>query len=154
MAKPDLGSFELGSISYPQPMAAACGRICRARTTPERLDSILKCAEVVTRYFAAVAVSSFCARADGATDAPKGVEEFRGKLSWGHLLNLLRIMAGVSDEHPVKPWLVKPIKGKGKQKGLAGEELECLLNLRNRLGHNLMSLTEPFPEQLLRLEGP
>ena len=96
MAQPDLSSFELGSISYPQPLAAACGRICRARTTPERLDSILKCAEVVTRYIAALSVSSFCARSDGSTNAPKGVEEFRGKLSWGHFLNLLRIMASVA----------------------------------------------------------
>ena len=151
---PGLDAFEVGSISYPQPIAAGCGRICRARTAPERLDSILKCAEVVTRYLAAVSVSSFCARPDGSTSAPKGTEEFAGNLSWGHFLNLLRVVSGVQDEHPVRPWLVKPIKGKGKQKGQAGEELEALLKLRNRLGHNLMSLTEPFARNIFEKDEP
>lgn len=150
----DLASFELGSISYPQPIAAGCGRICRARTTPERLDSILKCAEVVTRYLAAISVSSFCARLDGSTSAPKGAEEFTGNLSWGHFLNLLRVMSGVQDEHPIRPWLVKPIKGKGKKKGQASEELEALLNLRNKLGHNLMGMTEPFARSIFETDAP
>ncbi len=151
----DLGLFDLGSISYPQPIAAGCGRILRARTTVERLDSILKCAEVVTRYLAAVSVSSFCARVDGSTSAPKGTEEFTGNLSWGHFLNLIKVISGVQDEHPVKPWLVKPIKGKkGKGKGVAGEELDALLELRNRIGHNLMNMTEPRARSIFETEEP
>ncbi len=151
---PDLASFELGSISYPQPIAAGCGRICRARTAQERLDSILKCAEVVTRYLAAVSVSSFGARSNGSTDVPKGAKEFTGNLSWGHFLNLLTVMSGVQDEHPVRPWLVKSIKGKGKKRGVASEELEALLTLRNRLGHNLMGMTEPIARTVFETDAP
>ncbi len=59
--KIDLTPFERGMVIYPQPVALSCGRICRAHKEPERLDSILKCAEVLTRYLAAVSLSSFCA---------------------------------------------------------------------------------------------
>lgn len=151
---PEPDFFERGSIRYPQPIAASCGRICRARTTPERLDAVLKCAEVVTRYLTAVSVSSFCARTNGATVAPKGIEEFKGNLSWGHFLNLARVISGVQDEHPVRPWLVKPIKGKGKKRGVAGEELEALLKLRNGLGHNLMGVTEPYARNIFEKDEP
>ncbi len=157
----DLGLFDLGSISYPQPIAAGCGRILRARTTVERLDSILKCAEVVTRYLAAVSLSSFCARIDGSTSAPKGTEEFTGNLSWGHFLNLVQVISGVQDDHPVKPWLVKPIKGKeptkgkkAKGKGVASVELDALLKLRNNIGHNLMNMTEPRARSIFETEEP
>ena len=150
----ELASFDFGSISYPQPIAAACGRICRARTEQERLDSILKCAEIVTRYLTAVSVSSFSARSDGSTDIPKGAKEFTGNLSWGHFLNLLHVISKAPGEHPVRSWLVRPIKGKGKTEGVAGEELEALLQLRNRLGHNLMGMTEPMARNIFDTDTP
>src|SRR4051812_46141514 len=66
--------FEQGMLVYPQPLALACGRVLRARSPQEKLDAILKCAEMLARYLAAVAVSSFAARADEAV-CPPGVFE-------------------------------------------------------------------------------
>jgi hypothetical protein len=48
--------FECGMFVFPQPVAIACRRICRAGTAQERLEAVLKCAEVVTRYLAAVSL--------------------------------------------------------------------------------------------------
>ncbi|HEX8919841.1 MAG TPA: hypothetical protein VF766_00090, partial [Pyrinomonadaceae bacterium] len=73
----DNSLFEKGKDFYPQPVAFSCGRICRARHPQGRLEAILKAAEVITRYLAALAVSSFCARTDSGVNAPKGLENFK-----------------------------------------------------------------------------
>jgi predicted HTH transcriptional regulator len=146
--------FELGALTYPQPVALSCGRICRARTQQDRLDSILKCAEVLTRYLVAVSVNSYGAGQAASVATFQETSAFTGNLAWGHFLNLLRAMASAKGDHPVRPWLVKPIRGKGKEKGAANEGLTALLELRNRLGHNLASMTEPMAASIFATDEP
>ncbi len=76
--------FEVCSKLYPQPIALGCGRICRARSLQERLDAILKCAEVVTRNLAVLSISSFAAREDASASMPVAFTEFTGPLSFGN----------------------------------------------------------------------
>jgi len=134
--------FEQGSYLYPQPIALSCSRICRAKTPQERLDAILKCAEVLTRYLAAAAISSFAARIDPTYPAPKGLEAFAGNLSFGSFLSAVQLIAAVDCEHPLGGSLKAAFKGKDGTPALADKCLTALLNLRNELGHDLMSLTE------------
>ncbi len=93
MVKFDSTPFENGIAIYPQPIALSCGRICRARNSQEQLDAILKCAETVTRYLAAVAISSFSAREDANIAVPKGLSNFAGNLSFGHFLSVVQGIA-------------------------------------------------------------
>lgn len=134
--------FEQGRYLYPQPIALSCGRICRAKTPQERLDAILKCSEVLTRYLAAAAISSFVARTDSAYPAPKGLEAFDGNLSFGSFLSVIQLIAAVECDHPLSASLKAAFKGKNGNLGLADKSLTALLTLRNELGHDLMSLTE------------
>lgn len=146
--------FEQGSYVYPQPIALSCGRICRAKTLQERLDAILKCAEVLTRYLAAAAISSFAARTDPAYPAPKGLESFAGNLSFGSFLSVVQLIAAVDCEHPLGNSLKATFKGKDGNPGLADKSLTALLTLRNELGHNLMSLTEAKAITIFSSEEP
>lgn len=135
----DNSLFDRGKDFYPQPVAFSCGRISRARHPQERLEAILKAAEVVTRYTAALAVSSFCARTDTDVAAPKGLENFKGSLSFGHYLAAVQLIAAVDCEHPLRSALASAFVGEGAK---ANMSLIELLNLRNRLGHSLASLDE------------
>ncbi|HEY9753015.1 MAG TPA: ATP-binding protein [Coleofasciculaceae cyanobacterium] len=134
--------FEQGSYLYPQPIALSCGRICRAKTPQEQLDAILKCAEVLTRYLAAAAISSFAARDDQTYPAPKGLEDFTGNLSFGSFLTVVQIIATTDCAHPLSEPLKVAFKAKDGNPGLTDQHLTALLTLRNELGHDLMSLTE------------
>lgn len=138
--KADNSLFEQGAAVYPQPVAISCGRICRARNPQERLEAILKAAEVLTRYLAALAVSSFRARDDAAFKAPKGLESFTGPLSFGHYLSAVQLSTSVSCDHPLRGLLRNAFAGKKAQ---ANNSLTALLNLRNHLGHSLASVDEP-----------
>jgi hypothetical protein len=131
----------VGSI-YPQPIALSCGRICRARTDQERLDAILKCAEILTRYLAALAISSFCAQDHQETRVPDALKNISGNLSFGHFLAVVRSIALMDDEHPLKAYLGAGFRGGQGEPGVADTALTALLNLRNSLGHDLMSLSE------------
>ena len=56
---------------YPQPIAFSYGRVLRAGSEIERLDQILHCAEVITRYTAVACIASFAAnRTRTATSYP------------------------------------------------------------------------------------
>jgi hypothetical protein len=146
-------------VIYPQPVALSCGRICRARRDPERLDAILKCAEVLTRYLAAISLSSFCARKDATSPVPKGTEKFTGNLSFGHFLTLTQLIVRDPADHPLKLYLAPGFVVKDNKGGEADAGLIALLNLRNDLGHNLRTISEakaaavlaqdPSPLQLL-----
>src|SRR5947209_177859 len=134
--------FENGIAIYPQPIALSCGRICRARNSQEQLDAILKCAETVTRYLAAVAISSFSAREDASIAVPKGLSNFTGDLSFGHFLNAVQGIASINAAHPLKDALNAAFKTKKGGSGSADASLIALLHLRNQLGHDLMSISE------------
>src|SRR5260221_11325489 len=101
MVKFDSTPFENGIAIYPQPIALSCGRICRARHSQEQLDAILKCAETVTRYLAAAAISSFAAREEASIAFPKELSNFTGNLSFGHFLSAVKGRASINAAHPV-----------------------------------------------------
>jgi hypothetical protein len=147
--KSGLITFERGMVIYPQPVALSCGRICRAHREPEYLDAILKCAEVLTRYLAAVLLSSFCSRQDASVPAPKGLTDFTGNLSFGHFLAMTQLIAKEAAEHPLKVYLTVGFVKKGSKGGEADASLVELLNLRNELGHNLRTISEPKAAAIL-----
>jgi hypothetical protein len=150
--KLDLTPFERGMVLYPQPVALSCGRVCRARSDAERLDAILKCAEVVARYLAAVSLSSFCARQDASAPAPKSLTDFTGNLSFGHFLAVSQVIARDSADHPLKTYLAPGFVKKGEKGGEADGSLIELLNLRNDLGHKLRTISEAKAAAVLAQE--
>jgi len=134
----ELSPFERGTVVYPHPIAQSCGSICRARHEQEQIDAVLKCAEVVTRYVAALAISSFAARSDAGVAPPEALEKFDGNLSFGHFLSVVQAIAKLKCDHPLRTKLTQAFKAKGGD-GRAGESLATLLTLRNSLSHNLAS---------------
>src|SRR6266704_2930221 len=93
---------ENGIAIYPQPIALSCGRLCRARNSQEQLDAILKCAETVTRYLAAVAISSFSAREDASIALPKRRGKVTGNLGFCHFVSAVQGIARINAAHPLK----------------------------------------------------
>jgi predicted HTH transcriptional regulator len=146
--------FENGIAIYPQPIALSCGRICRARYSQEQLDAILKCAETVTRYLAAVAMSSFSAREDAGIAVPKGLSNFAGNLSFGHFLGAVQGIASINSTHPLKDALNAAFKSKKGGSGPADTSLSTLLKLRNQLGHDLMSISEAKATSIFKEQAP
>src|SRR5205807_1642665 len=100
------------------------------------LDAILKCAEVLTRFLAAVSLSSFCGRQDASVPAPRSLTDFTGNLSFGHFLAMTQLIANEAVEHPLKGYVAPGFVRKGNKGGEADAGLIELLNLRNELGHN------------------
>lgn len=146
--------FQEAAAVAPQPVAMAAGVVLRARSPEQELDAALRCAEVLARYLAAVALASFAARADdqgGATSPPP----FEGNLAFGHFLSVVQWAAGVAVHHSLKADFAA---GFGKRRrGGRGKADECfvaLLNLRNRIGHQLDSLTEARVKSILAKEEP
>lgn len=150
----DNAPFENGIVIYPQPIALSCGRICRARNSQEQLDAILKCAETVTRYLTAVAISSFSAREDADVVVSKGFSNFIGNLSFGHFLSAVQAIASTNASHPLKDALTDAFKSKGGGSGPADTNLIALLNLRNQLGHSLMSISEAKATSIFKEQVP
>jgi hypothetical protein len=68
----------------PQPIAYAYANIHRARSQAKKLDQILRCAEVITRYFCALAIASFAARENATFLPPEGLTTFQGNLAFGY----------------------------------------------------------------------
>jgi len=146
--------FENGIAIYPQPIALCCGRICRARNSQEQLDAILKCAETVTRYLAVVAISSFSAREDASIAVPKVFSDFTGNLSFGHFLTAVQAIASINAAQPLKDALTAAFKSKDGGSGPADTSLIALLNLRNQLGHDLMSISEAKATSIFKEHSP
>src|SRR5262245_22581098 len=90
------------SLVYPQPLAIACGRVTRSRSHAERLDACLRAAEVLARYIAAVALSSFAAREGGDS---LNLTPLDGNLSFGHFLSTAQQAANVEVPHPAASYL-------------------------------------------------
>jgi len=125
------------------PIAIACGRVLRARTASERVNACLKAAEVLTRYLAAVALSSFAAREEGS--AAK-LSELRGNLAFGDFLRTVQEVAASKVQHLAAPLLAQGFKkikrANESQRGKTDGALVNLLELRNTLGHELRNLDE------------
>lgn len=135
------------TLVYPQPVAIACGRVIRSRSLPERLDACLRAAEVLARYTAAVALSSFGARQGGDG---LNVSQLDGNLSFGHFLSAAQQAANIEVPHPAASYLnagFGPKKGEIKGKTFAA--LEALLSVRNDLGHQLNAMTVPQAQSIL-----
>ena len=150
----DTRQFEQKLATYPTPIALGCGRICRARTPQDGLDAILKCAELVTRYLAAVSVCSLAARVDKDEPIPQNLTNISGNLSLGDFLTIVQSIANSNVEHPLRAGLSAAIKGKGRDAGPADVGLTELLELRNRLGHDLMGMTEAKAISIFREDTP
>ena len=134
----DTQAFKRGALIYPQPVAAACGRILRASREPERIDACIKAAEILCRYLSALALSSL--RGRETKTFPPNLEPLEGNLSFGDFLNLLR-GAATASQHPLCPYLspFRPLS-KRRGRGKADQALLALLELRNELGHSLAAM--------------
>jgi len=145
-----IAKFRLSLGVAPQPVALALGRICRHPDKKELLEATLKAGEILARYLTALAVSSFCAREDGAAQVPNELHEFQGNLSFGHFLSALKGVARSPAVHPLNAYLEPAFRI-----GSDGEKaFDKLVELRNELGHNLSAITEAKAEHLLEKEQP
>ncbi len=140
---------------YPQPVAAACARVIRARNEQEQVDAILKCAEVITRYLASTLLASYAARQEDAqtVDLPP----LKGPIAFGVFLGVVQqLAAGCSFEHPLKKHIQKAFRSrtvsKRKEPGPADRILTGFLELRNTLGHDIGSLTKARARLLIENE--
>ncbi len=133
-------------------MAIACGRVNRARSQTERLDACLRAGEVLARYLAAVAISSFAAREGGDE---LNITPLDGNLSFGHFLSAAQQVANIAVPHPAATYLDTGFKPKKNQLvGVTYAALEALLILRNDLGHQLQAVSDPKAQAILDGQKP
>jgi len=137
--------------TYPQPIAYAYGNIYRAGSEPGQLDQIMRCAEVTTRYLAAMAIASFAARTDSTIQPPNAFKDFQGNLSFGHFLSIVQAVSSLSGKHPLMTQFSQSFRAK---KSPAKSKLEELIGLRNRIGHDLKGLAEARARQVIANECP
>jgi hypothetical protein len=140
--------FERGAQLDPQPIAVACGRICRARGAQEELDTILRGAEVLTRYVSAVTVCSVSSRPD-ATGAVPALEALQANLSFGKFLQAVQWAVKVECEHPLQHIL----QNIGTHVDWDGPLIR-LLELRNEFGHDLQSISQARAVTVLKGKNP
>ena len=105
-------------VTAPQPVALALGRVCRHHGNAELVESCLKGGEILARYLASLVVSSFCAREDAACPVCEELKDFRGNLSFGHFLNVLKGIARIDSTHPLQMYLKAGFGPDGKAKSL------------------------------------
>src|SRR5215510_4136916 len=98
-------SLRKATIVYPQPIAIAAGQVLRSRSPQERVDACLKAGEVITRYVAALALTTFRARDAAAQIEERVIEPLAGPLSFGHFLGIIQRIAGLPSEHPLAHYL-------------------------------------------------
>lgn len=148
--------FEHAAACAPQPVAIACARVIAARGPAERLDALLRCGEVLTRYLVALSLGSFAARDELAAPVPASVIEIKGKanLAWGSFLGIVQGVAGSKANHPLRPILRPCFSGKPPDGAPVNRALVALLELRNRLGHSLAGLAPGSVLSVLRDDQP
>src|SRR4051812_33355952 len=105
--------IQRASLVYPSPVAIASGRVLRARTAAERVNAALKAAEVLARYLAAVAASSFASRTE---DGVGQLSALDGNLSFGHFLKVVQEAAATQTQHLATPFLAQGFKAKKQGK--------------------------------------
>lgn len=145
-------ALKRASLVYPMPVAMACGRVLRARTPQEKIDASLRAGEILARYLAAVALSSFSARDGGEELALPPLE---GNLAFGHFLSLIQQVSKLNTAHPARPYIDAGFKPKkGTALGVTDAALQALLELRNELGHQLDTLHHARAQSILGRKDP
>ena len=149
------GILERASMVYPHPIAVACSRVLRARSLPERLDATLRAGEAVTRYTAVLSLASFSARTDPQLPPPGGLANFNGPLSWGHFLAVSQLVSTMpNNAHPLGPYIAAGFAGKKGGIGPADTALTYLLNIRNKHGHDLQTISQTQAEVIFSTQEP
>lgn len=153
---PDLDTrpFEHAAACAPQPVAVACARVLAARSDVERLDALLRCGEVITRYLVALGLGSFAARALPAEPVPPSFGKLRGNLAWGTFLEVVQSVARTRVEHPLRPLLRPGFTGRPPSGSMVDRALVGLLELRNHLGHSMAGLARGIVMSTLRDDRP
>lgn len=148
----DVAAFRRASLIYPQPVALSCGRVLRARSAQEIVDASLRAAEILCRYVAAVAISSYASRSGTSTDP---IVELNGNLSFGNFLSAAQRVTQISAEHPAASYLNAGFKAKkGGQAGPTDSALQALLQVRNEIGHDLNTLDAAKARAILAKNDP
>jgi hypothetical protein len=137
--------------TYPQPIAYAYGKIYRTGSNAERLDQIIRCAEVTTRYLCALAIASFAAREDTTFSTPSALIDFRGNLSFGHFLGVVQAISSLKTSHPLQNLFSQCFLNK---KSSAKGKLEALLEIRNKISHDLKGLNDASATTILNTDNP
>ena len=150
----DSSPFARGVLIYPQPIAISCDRICRAKSPQEQVDAILRCAEILTRYLAAISLSSFCARVDASVAPSPKLETFDGNLSFGSFLHAIANSQALGVHHPLDALLEDAFRGGRALQEQAEFALTELLAIRNDLGHDLSNLTEVKARDVIEQREP
>lgn len=138
----ELWPIRRASLVYPFPVAVASGRVFRVRSASERVNAVLKAAEVLTRYLAAISAASFATRSD---ECATNLTALDGNLSFGHFLTVVQEIAASQTAHPIAPLLAQGFKSKKQKDAVRGKTdaaLVELLELRNALGHDLRNLDD------------
>jgi hypothetical protein len=146
-----LDDFRRRLATAPQPVALALGRVCRNQHDEKSLvEATLKAGEVVARYLAGLAISSYCARVESGTKAASPLAAFHGKLSFGHFLSVVREISAIREDHPLKARLSSALG----RKGGGWDAFEALVSLRNDNSHRLATITKAGAQHILKTHGP
>ena len=148
----DTTPFRVAARVYPQPVAQACGRLLRVKDSRSHLDACLKAAEVLCRYLVALALASL--RSRSGRGFPTNVKKPKGNLSFGDYLSLVQATAGIPG-HPLAQRFVpfRPLS-KGRGRGKADRRLVSLLELRNKISHDLAPMPDVRARALLKEHRP
>ncbi len=150
----DTQPFLRGTRIYPQPIAVACDRVYRSRTPSEQVDAILKCAEIVARYVAALALSSFSARSDTSVAPSPIIQSFKGKLTFGSFTKVAEEVYGLAGVHPLGVLFDTAWRGQQPASEWAETALNQLRQIRNDIGHDLANLSEVDARAMLEQKMP
>src|SRR5687768_17083824 len=144
--------LETGRDVYPQPVATACGRVLRARSQESLLEAALKAGEVLARYLAALALSSYACRRTDPQSIPFEAERFQKHLAFGDFLELTQSIAISDCDHPLRQQFQamdsrnkKPAKVEKTASAALGKLLVC----RNDRGHELTGLNSAQAQSFL-----
>jgi len=142
------------ALTNPQPIAVSASQVLRSRTSAETVDACLKAGEVLARYLASLVLSSYSVRDDAENNASFfdsiGLD---GSLAFGKYLAVVQKGASAPFKHPIAPY-INPFAPKKKGKGSADEALTDLLELRNRIGHNISAMSEAKAHSVLANDKP
>jgi hypothetical protein len=90
--------------------------VLRARTAQETVDACLRAGEILARYIAAVAISSYAARED---DDAESLIQLDGNLSFGNFLTVSQQVARMGGANPLATYISAALRlGKERPLGL------------------------------------